>query len=76
MQHELLTASHSIDFAQSSSHRPSAWAEELPSISRLGKGEHRRHIHIHIFTTPAVRVQHDVTVHVIVTGRRSHRMQR
>ena len=44
VQHELLTASHSIDFAQGSSYQPSAWAGELPSTSRSGKGEHRRHI--------------------------------
>ena len=44
VQHKLLTASNSIDFSQGSSHRPSAWAGELPSISRSGKGEHRRHI--------------------------------
>ena len=44
VQRELLTASHSIDFAQGSSHQPPAWAGELPSTSRSGKGEHRRHI--------------------------------
>ena len=41
---EASCASHSIDFAQGSSHRPLAWAEELPLISRSGKREHRRHI--------------------------------
>ena len=39
-----LSESHSIDFAQGSGHQPSAWTGELPSTSRSGKGEHRRHI--------------------------------
>ena len=44
VQHAFLPARHSVSFAQGSRHQPSAWTGELPSTSRSGKGEHRRHM--------------------------------
>ena len=47
-------------------------AVDQPFRERGAQSTHNHHgpdlvsIHIHIFTTPAVRVQHEVTVHVIV----------
>ena len=70
-----LSESHSIDFAQGASHQSSVGrrvAIDQPFRERGAPSTHNHHgpdlvsIHIHIFTTPAVRVQHEVTVHVIV----------
>ena len=75
MQRELLTESHSIDFAQGSSHQPSVGrgvAIGQPFRERGAPSTHNHHgpdlvsIHIHIFTASAISVQHEVTVHVIV----------
>ena len=61
--------------AQGASHQSSVGrriAIVLPFRERGAQSTHRHHWpvlvsrHIHIFTTPAVRVQHEVTVHVIV----------